>query len=402
MKILLTGHGNFRNRGCEAIVRGTAMIIRESIPQSGIVLQSRSLEYDIPYARENAIALDSIIPYERDTTQRWSRAWWRQRFRRRIQSGDMNIGAFLNIPVYQNYDVVVSIGGDNFTDDYGSPKFYFDSLVGARMAGAKTVIWGASIGPFRDGRKARRWKSVLDQVDLITVREPTSVDYLKSLGVSENVREVADPAFLLPTQPPQTDLTVEKGNGIVVGIGASALVTQYGRTLQDYVAANVEFIRYAVSAHKARICLVPHVFVHGATKANNDLATCGEIAALLPKSCPVTIMPPAWNACEIKHFISQCDYFIGARTHSTIASLSTYVPTISIGYSPKATGINRAIFGTDEYVISIKDLTRDSLIARFDRLLTNESEVRQQLKKTVPLLCSSARRAGEYLREIVN
>ena len=45
----------------------------------------------------------------------------------------------------------------------------------------------------------------------------------------------------------------------------------------------------------------------------------------------------------LKNIISNCHYFMGARTHSTIAALSSYVPTISIAYSIKAFGINEEI-----------------------------------------------------------
>ena len=52
------------------------------------------------------------------------------------------------------------------------------------------------------------------------------------------------------------------------------------------------------------------------------------------------------NCRQQKYIISQCAYFIGASTPSTIAAYSTGVPTLVVGYSVKAKGIAKDLFGT--------------------------------------------------------
>ena len=49
---------------------------------------------------------------------------------------------------------------------------------------------------------------------------------------------------------------------------------------------------------------------------------------------------------ELKGFIARCRFFVGARTHATIAAYSSCIPTFSVGYSIKAKGIAQDIFGT--------------------------------------------------------
>ncbi|MFR4670990.1 MAG: hypothetical protein ACLT69_14285 [Intestinibacter bartlettii] len=56
----------------------------------------------------------------------------------------------------------------------------------------------------------------------------------------------------------------------------------------------------------------------------------------------------------IKGYISRCRLY-RARTHATIAAYSTCVPTLVIGYSVKAKGIAKDIFGTYEnYVLPVQ------------------------------------------------
>jgi polysaccharide pyruvyl transferase WcaK-like protein len=59
----------------------------------------------------------------------------------------------------------------------------------------------------------------------------------------------------------------------------------------------------------------------------------------------------------LKGYISKCSFFVGARTHSTIAAYSSGVPTLVIGYSVKSRGIATDLFGTyDRYVLPVQDI----------------------------------------------
>ena len=80
--------------------------------------------------------------------------------------------------------------------------------------------------------------------------------------------------------------------------------------------------------------------------------------------------------------ISQCRYFIGARTHSTIAALSSGIPTTSISYSIKSKGINKDIFGHNDHVLEVQDLSVISLSKHLARLIAREHDISMRLKDT--------------------
>ena len=54
------------------------------------------------------------------------------------------------------------------------------------------------------------------------------------------------------------------------------------------------------------------------------------------------------NCMELKGYIARCRFFVGARTHATIAAYSSCVPTLVLGYSVKSRGIARDLFGNEE------------------------------------------------------
>ena len=86
---------------------------------------------------------------------------------------------------------------------------------------------------------------------------------------------------------------------------------------------------------------------------------------------------------ELKYVISRCSLFVGARTHATIAAYSSGVPTFVVGYSVKARGIARDLFGSEEhYVLPVQDLYRpDELSEAFQWLDANSKTIRESLKE---------------------
>ena len=98
------------------------------------------------------------------------------------------------------------------------------------------------------------------------------------------------------------------------------------------------------------------------------------------------------NAPQLKWVISNCKMFIGARTHSTIAAYSTCVPTLVIGYSVKARGIAKDLFGTDKnYVVPVQSLkNEDDMVRSFIWLESNFEQIKQKLEDKIPQYCEKA------------
>ena len=155
VRIHLVGHGGFYNRGCEAIVRGTVEIVKRYIPNSEISLSSLSPEADSRLVKLKGIEIEKVVSAIHGK-KKPSLGWLWQTVDRRILSFNMPFYDYIQRPYYRDSDIVMSIGGDNFTDDYSGPDGHFRSIVNAKKAGAKTVMWGASIGPFKRLKKAEK------------------------------------------------------------------------------------------------------------------------------------------------------------------------------------------------------------------------------------------------------
>jgi len=401
-EILLIGHSGFYNRGCEAIVRGTIAAIRKYLPDSNITLLSRNAEYDAARLTEGRVELDIQVPVIKGA-KKHSLKWLIQTFNRRIvhmRAPFDNIDDYLARSYFKKADAVVSIGGDTFSDDYGGPARRFASLDIARRYGAKTIIWAASIGPFRDKVQEQIWAAKLRMCELITVRESRTMEYLTCLGVTDNIHKVADPAFLLDAREPITNYDSSFfETRPIIGVGMSALFMRQDINWTTYIDTFVGFLKYLRMRYNASFLFVPHVIGEG--PATNDMDICIAVSDCLGHNFEYWMIPSDYNACEMKYCIAKCDYFIGARTHSTIASLSSSVPTISVGYSVKAWGINEEILGSARYVIDYRNVTVNSLIELFEKLKSDESEIRHTLQSQLPVAQMLAMENARYLSRLI-
>ena len=89
---------------------------------------------------------------------------------------------------------------------------------------------------------------------------------------------------------------------------------------------------------------------------------------------------------------------------ATIAAYSTGVPTLVVGYSVKARGIARDLFGTEDgYVLPVQQLREsDELTRAFVRLYEKRDAIRAHLNKTLPGYIARADEARKALEELVN
>ncbi len=101
-------------------------------------------------------------------------------------------------------------------------------------------------------------------------------------------------------------------------------------------------------------------------------------------------------------YISMCRYFVGARTHATIAAYSCKIPTLVLGYSVKSKGIAQDLFGTyNNFVISVQDLkTCTELVDGFHWLCSNENLVKEKLLTTIPVFTQRCENAKQSLLRI--
>ncbi len=406
---ILAGNGPYTNRGCEAITRGTVKILRDSFKDPRFICLSHfqsEKQYREQCLQETDEAITHLHSY-RLSKQKIARNFWKPFYLgyaydhfRRPEALKYRVYKQM-LPYLDDATAVLSVGGDNYSLDYGVPTLFTDLDDIAIQKEKPIILWGASVGPFSAMPDYERYMSEhLQKVSGIFARESVTIAYLESIGVTENVYPVADPAFLMDPVRPAGIEDVLPLDEEAIGLNLSPLMAKYvtGGDLEAWILIAAQIISGIAETTEMPVCLIPHV----TSPHSDDYAFMQKAAAQIPgKNGNLTLMSPKYSAAETKWIISKMALFAGARTHSTIAALSSGVPTLSFAYSIKARGINRDLFDHESYLLNPDHLTANTVTQTVQSMLEGAGEIGRGLDEKIPLIQKKASYAGEKLKKIV-
>lgn len=384
MKIMMFAHGGSLNRGCEAIVRSSANIIKERL--QGVKVYLASGKPDTDRVIKN---LDEIFDASPMGIKKYSKEWFISSVHAKVfkdESYALRKIEGRTIDRINAVDICLSIGGDNYC--YGEQPALYEIDRSVKREGKKLVLWGCSIG---EEDMSEHKLNDLEKFDLILARETLTYRMLESKGL-KNVKLCADPAFTMEKE----ELVLPEGwqEGNTIGINFSPLV--WKRNKKSNIAVK-ELINHILDTTDMTIALTPHVIIEG----NNDFEVLNEFYQQFKDTGRVIILPDNLNAIQYKGYIARMRYFIGARTHATIAAYSSYVPTLVLGYSVKSRGIAKDLFGQEKLVLSIDEISdSEKLKMKFDEMVSEEKELKNTLQVSVPKIKEMSYKAVDYLNEL--
>ncbi|SEQ10935.1 polysaccharide pyruvyl transferase family protein [Butyrivibrio sp. TB] len=390
-KVTLYMHSGSGNHGCEAIVRSLTGLINSQDPSIKPDVMTNDRAEDLRYVPEDICHFVEEKHMDRNVLNHTLYYVYR------MITGDKE--SFLRYrfkDMYKNPPKVgVSIGGDTYCYDYMVEEIMLTNSMLHKL-GTKTILLGCSVEP----ELVKRSDVAADMklYDKILARESITYNALLDAGVSKERLELApDPAFTLDTQYlPLPDGWKE---GKMIGLNLSPLIGMYAEDKDIALKCYEGLIQHIIDTTDNNIALIPHVV----WDRSNDFIPLTSLYEKFKDTGRVILLQDH-NATQLKGFIARCRLFIGARTHATIAAYSSCVPTLVIGYSVKARGIARDLFGTeDKYVLPVQDLkTTKQLIEGYEWLNDHADDITQKLKKSVPEYIIKARRNGSAVMDLLN
>lgn len=381
-KLILYMHAGSGNHGCEAIVNSFCRMVREPV-----VLVSYRAEEDEKYSLKEQCELIQERSFAEHKLAHILYYGYRK------LTGDQE--SFIRYRYGQVFGkerspLAISIGGDNYCYDSMLSDLRLANAAFVKQ-GTRTILLGCSIEP--DLLKSSEIVEDLSRYHTIIAREPITYEALQEVfGREEQDREdeprqrkkpqllcYPDPAFTLRAKKLPLPEGFKEGN--TIGINISPMIQEKekrpGITLENYEA----LLHYIIQNTDMQIALIPHVV----WDQNDDRKPIHMLYERFRETGRVIEIEDA--SCEVlKGYIGRCRMFVGARTHATIAAYSSLVPTLVVGYSVKARGIARDLFGTEEdYVIPVQSLQdKEDLVNSFRWLLSRERDIRNHLEQMMP------------------
>lgn len=366
------------NKGSEALVRGLVKICKEKSPDCHITLSALEMNFG------SWMDIDGVDTYIRrysfnndKSIKRYFITFLGKVLKLKNIANKLKYKRFLKEA--NKADTIIMIGADNYDKNYNMidslhefHKFIRDNTK------AKMVLYDCSVSKEDVSDKL---KADMKLFDLITVREQLSFSNLSGIIEKEKLFYYPDPAFVMDFN--KTELPENWQQGDMVGVNLSNLITEdkYGSNRETVKRTYRNLLEYIIQKTNYKIVLIPHVMKQA------DLSILRPFYEEYKKTDRVIIIDnEKLSAPELKYMISNCNLFIGARTHSTIAAYSTKVPTLVLGYSIKSLGIAKDLFGTNEnYVVPVSNLqTTQELVEGFKWLDENKEQIKQTLEKVIP------------------
>jgi len=264
------------------------------------------------------------------------------------------------------------------------------SITLAERLGSPVIFAPQSVGPFGRERQRRCAERVLKGANLVLVREDTSYSLVESLGVvPPALRRAIDSAFAF--RPGPSDGWRERlslsADDVVVGMTARDWLPPPRQELFERTLARL--VDHVQSTPKSRVVLIPQNT--SALVGEDDRDVNRRIAGYCQGTRAPVLVEDRCDPTEITGLYSTVDFLVGMRFHSVIFALTSYVPSIAIGYHYKAAGIMRDL-GLEEWVLPLEDVTEDRIFALFDRLVREGGEYKAHLRRVLP---EYLERAGE-------
>jgi colanic acid/amylovoran biosynthesis protein len=398
MKVVITGVTGFKNRGVDALVTTTVEQIKSIDKKIDIVIQTQTTEYDHSKLKD----------FEGITTFSYPRTF-KDKLKDKLSFFYNNFAFDYNF-IKDSVLLIVS-GGDLFTSDYaGALEFYLKPLKLALKLNIPIVFLGQSIS-FKTTKEENYFLEVAQNAKLITVRESISYRYLTGkLGLSTNiVKQTADSAFLLKT--PSTQII----NNLLQSYGCtkekSLLVICPSQGISGYSNINKNFhfkawtqvLDLILNKLDAQVLIIPHA----QDPTRDDRTISSKLHQFFNYDSRIHLAGGDHTASEFKGLISHADFVIAERMHAAIAGLSSCIPTLVVGYSIKAEGIMVDLLGDtsahDGMLISIQNFLDFSLASKtLERAWARKDEVKECLKKTIPLYQQEAEKNFDLITELLS
>lgn len=314
--------------------------------------------------------------------------------RQKLKGNDTTLATLLRADAI--FDIT---GGDSFSDIYGLRRIFQGYLLKriCQSTGKPFVLLPQTYGPFKSRLSRILARRVLSRSEVIYSRDKQGLAVVEELiGKSDKIHHCPDVAFVLDAIRPENEQVKQieklKAQGrSFIGLNISGLLYNGGYSKDnmfdlacDYRELVKELISYFVQQQEYAVMLVPHVIPKN-FPVENDFDACRKVFQSLAKREKerTVVLDDGYDQNEIKYLIGQCDFFMGARMHSTIAALSQCVPSVGMAYSEKFAGVFQTV-GAENSVIDMRKHDIPVILKRIQDIFLLKEDVKRHLTNVVP------------------
>lgn len=297
--------------------------------------------------------------------------------------------------------VLFVYGGGNIIQDTTSsrsPLYYLGLVLLAKKINVKVMFYANGIGPIRKKLNMILSKKIINQVDVITLREELSLQELKRLHIDRpEIFITSDPALTLEKSC-NPDLTIDsifskegiERPGPYVGFSVRKYPGNEKYQSESYEPVISQIADYIIDKYGAKPVFIPMQYP-------SDLEIIENIVSKMKGKG--YILRHKHGVQQVLEIIDQMEMLIGMRLHALIFAASSNVPIIGLEYDPKIQGFMQYI--KQPSAGDVKMLDFEKLKNLVDEVWNNRTDIRKELEKDVYKLKEKAFQDAKIAVELI-
>lgn len=352
--VMISGYYGFDNSGDDSILKAIVGSLKELKPDISILALSNN-----PAQTKSVYGVDSIHRFD-----------------------------FIKIFRKLKDTSLLISGGGSLIQDVTSDKslaYYLSIIRLASFRHTKIMLYANGIGPIQNKRNYPKVRKALNKVDLITLREQSSVDELKKIGVTNpNILVTADPAFTLKPTNDETVNRIMRKIGLPIDREYFCISVRpwkgLGKEFEDTIAETVNYVR---EKYGLECILIP-------MQCPKDVEISKRIAI---KSKSGVVAPENLTPSEILGLTARAKMIVGMRLHTLIYAAAMCTPIVGLIYDPKISAVMNQL--RQKYMIPIDNLNPVTLKRYIDEVMLSRDDIVEQLKSSAQTAVSEAKRTAQ-------
>lgn len=293
-KVLLFGYYGYQNTGDEAILKTIIQQIKSAAPD----------------------AMIKVLTYKAEETAK------------KYQVEAVSRNRFMELlRAIKDCDVVVSGGGSILQDVTSSRSllYYLAIIWMAKKMGKKVMFYGNGFGPITKRYNKNLVRYIINQVDVITVRDFQSKESMKALGINRDIQVTADVTFAMEPLAEEKGKEILRAEGLLETkkiIGISVRSWWGKENYKQIIAKTADYLQQL----NYQVVFIPMQYPHDQTLSQ-------EIIKMMKSNA--VVLNQIYSPEEILSVISNMDLLIGMRLHSLVFASIAKVPMVGIEYEDK-------------------------------------------------------------------
>jgi polysaccharide pyruvyl transferase CsaB len=362
INLLIAGYHGFGNCGDEAILQAMTTNIRKMAKDVDITALSYRPEFT-----KTEYGIKSV-----------------QRF-----------NVFDVVAAIRRSDIILSGGGTLLQNGTSTRSlvYYLSIIKMAKLFRKRVMLYANGIGPVNGAFNRRLVRSVVNTVDVITLREKLSEADLRSIGVSKpNILVTADPAFNLISISDAEAWDIFKNENIPTDkelVGVSVRNWSKAMYGDDYVVKIAEVCDKIAKEGKT-VVMLPMEYPRDIEVSNRVISKMTQKAYIFKNR---------YTPSQILGIVGCFNLMISMRLHTLIFAAIKNVPMLGVIYDPKVEYYLKELEMPEAGDVRNSRLDSADIYAKVCDIFANMPSYKALLKKNADIMCSKASENDKLLNE---